>query len=400
MRTLVIADEVPWPRHGGYRIRLEVVVRALATLGPLDVFSVLHDDREPTELSAPPADLPLSRYEVIANRERRSPTTRLLHWISGHRPRELVWHDDRATRAALASWVRPPYDLAWYSQADAYLRFADVVAAPSIVDLIDLRDVVLEHRDRLPVNGLRGRAARWADRIDRRRWSRLNRSIAARVEAVTVCSPLDRSRLGVRNVHVVPNAYPAPDRPLRRREPTPGGETLLYIGALGYPPNEDAVRYLVRDVLPQVRNVLPGVTARIVGRDASAVSDLRDVRGVEIVGEVDDLRPELKTADLAVVPIRYGGGTRVKILEAFACRIPVVSTTVGCEGLGVVDGCEVAIADDAVGFAEACIRVLSDPDLRRSMTDAAHARWEQEFRSEKVEARIVELVRDVVEDRP
>jgi glycosyltransferase involved in cell wall biosynthesis len=398
MRTLVIADEVPWPAHSGYRIRLETVLRALATVGSLDLFSVLHDDREPSELPPPPADVSLTRYEVVANRDRRSAIGRFVRWIGGRRPRELVWHDDRAARAALAAWADSSYDLVWYSQADVYARSSGVIAGPSIVDLIDLRDVVLEHRDRLPVSSLRERAMRLADRVDRRRWSRLDRSIAARVAAVTVCSELDRARLGVSDAHVVPNAYPAPDEPTRLHEPTPGTEQLLFVGGLTYPPNEDAVRFFVRDVLPNVRKVLPGATARVVGRGAAAVSDLRGVPGVEIVGEVEDLRPELEAADLAVVPVRFGGGTRLKILEAFAYRIPVVSTTVGCEGLDVVDGREVAVADGADALANACIRVLTDRDLRRHLTDVAYDRWEQDFRSEQVEDRIVQVVRRVIED--
>lgn len=108
---------------------------------------------------------------------------------------------------------------------------------------------------------------------------------------------------------------------------------------------------------------------------------------------------ELSRADLVVVPVRYGSGTRVKILEAFAHRIPVVSTPVGAEGIGGEAGVHLLVGEDAPALAEACARLLTEPQLRRSVTDAAHDLFEERFRSEVVEGAVARLAREVASSR-
>jgi glycosyltransferase involved in cell wall biosynthesis len=99
---------------------------------------------------------------------------------------------------------------------------------------------------------------------------------------------------------------------------------------------------------------------------------------------VPDLTVELREAALAVVPIRFGGGTRIKILEAFAHGLPVVTTTVGAEGLEVEDGRHLLVADDADALASACLRLLDDRDLRSRLAAAGRALWQERYRSSAV----------------
>jgi glycosyltransferase involved in cell wall biosynthesis len=112
-----------------------------------------------------------------------------------------------------------------------------------------------------------------------------------------------------------------------------------------------------------------------------------------VVGRVPDIADELARADLVVVPIRFGSGTRLKILEAFAHRIPVVSTTLGAEGLDAEDGVHLLIADDATSMAVACARLLTDRSMRKALTLAAHALVVQRFQAELVEDIIADLAR-------
>ena len=114
------------------------------------------------------------------------------------------------------------------------------------------------------------------------------------------------------------------------------------------------------------------------------------------MGEVADVTAELMAADIVVVPIRFGGGTRIKILEAFAHRIPVVSTTVGCEGLDVVDGEHLLVADDPATFASACIRLHENADLRASLVAAAAELWTNRYRWTVVTPAIVSAVQAAV----
>jgi glycosyltransferase involved in cell wall biosynthesis len=390
VRTLLVSDEVPWPLTSGYRIRLRNVLQALARLGAVDLWSVLLDDRPPDAV-APPTDTPARRVEVRVHAARRSGAARLARWVLGHRPRELGWHDERDLRRALETFARPPYDLVWYSGLSTFVRFEGIVDAPTIVDFDNLVDVMLEHRRAIPVGSTREQAARCADRIDRRRWARLQTSVAGRVGAVVVCSELDRERLRASNGAVVPNAYAAPEPPVPRLRPRDGDGTLLFVGLLTYPPNADAVRFLANEILPTVRRSLPDVRARVIGRHDGALADLHDTPGLEIVGPVDDLDAELRAADVAVVPVRSGGGTRVKILEAFAYRLPVVATPIGCEGLDVVAGRDLLVAADGEAFASACVELLTDATRQAAITDAGYARWHADYRPEVVEAAVTEL---------
>jgi glycosyltransferase involved in cell wall biosynthesis len=139
-------------------------------------------------------------------------------------------------------------------------------------------------------------------------------------------------------------------------------------------PNEDAMIYFCRDVLPLIRAEEPDVQLSIVGRAPTpAVKQLADHAGVRVTGRVDDVRPFMRDAAVYIVPLRIGGGTRLKIFEAMAMGKAVVSTTVGAEGLPVTSGEHVLLADEANTFSRAVVRLLRDVDRRRQLEAAARA---------------------------
>jgi glycosyltransferase involved in cell wall biosynthesis len=138
-------------------------------------------------------------------------------------------------------------------------------------------------------------------------------------------------------------------------------------------PNEDAMLYFCRDVLPIIDAEEPATTVTIVGRAPTpAVRKLADDHAnVRVTGRVDDVRPYMHEAAVYIVPLRIGGGTRLKIFEAMAMGKAVVSTTVGAEGLPVVDGTHVAIADRPDAFAHAVVALMRDPVRRAALESAA-----------------------------
>jgi glycosyltransferase involved in cell wall biosynthesis len=205
---------------------------------------------------------------------------------------------------------------------------------------------------------------------------------------VTLCSRLDVERSGLPNAHVVANGYERTVAP----PPERGGATFLFVAALGYPPNADAARWFVREVLPSVQAHHPDATVRIVGGNEGSVRDLAARPGVEVLGRVPDIRTELDRATVAVVPIRSGSGTRLKVVEALANRLPIVSTSVGVEGIDVVDGVHALVADDAASFAAACSRLLDEPELRAALADAGEALWEDHYRWSTIRRELGELV--------
>jgi glycosyltransferase involved in cell wall biosynthesis len=357
----------------------------------VDFLAVILEGR--IEPPPPPADLPLSRLVVIrAGGQAKKQTRRFWHWVTGRLPRSLIWRDWTAARELMASWSDRPYDLVWFSHAPAYFALADLVAPPHIVDLDNLESSLLRHRRwSLVRSGMRGparsavaaiRAA--ADAVDERRWRKLEQEIADAGASIVVCSGLDRARLGRENVWVVPNGYERAHslEPTEMGPARSAGPVLIMVGLLTYSPNQDAAAFFTAQILPHVRRQYRNARFKLVGlyESDAAVAPLRRLPGVEVLGEVAEVAAELAAADIAVVPIRFGGGTRIKILEAFAYRIPVVSTTVGCEGLDVVDGEHLLIADDPAAFAAACVRLHEDADLRARLVTAAAQLWETRYR--------------------
>jgi sugar transferase (PEP-CTERM/EpsH1 system associated) len=148
---------------------------------------------------------------------------------------------------------------------------------------------------------------------------------------------------------------------------------LVFTGSMDWLPNEDAAVHFCEHILPRIRAAEPRVSVALVGRSPTAtVHRLAElVPGVEVTGRVDDVRPHLAKAALVVVPLRIGGGTRLKIYEAMAMGKAVVSTSVGAEGLPVVAGRDVAIADAPEEFAAQVLRLLRDPVARGAMETAA-----------------------------
>lgn len=178
-----------------------------------------------------------------------------------------------------------------------------------------------------------------------------------------------RHRYGLENISTVPNAVDIPDlADSRTNEKKP--LSLLLIGNLDYLPNKDAAEQLVGSILPRIRERLPDALLHIVGA-GKITAELAQYPGVETHGFVTDLAPLYAATDIAVVPLRAGGGSRLKILEAFAYGVPVVATAAGAAGLDVSDQDQLLIADSDVDFVGAVLRLTSDSGLSAGLTASA-----------------------------
>ena len=185
------------------------------------------------------------------------------------------------------------------------------------------------------------------------------------------CTALRSRHPGHAFVHV-PNAVRAPHSSATAGVRDP--RSILFVGSLDYLPNEDAVAFFARSILPLIRQADDRMTFRIVGVGQSeSIVAVRSLPGVNLIGAVPDLAPEYASAGMLVVPLRAGSGTRIKILEAFQHRTPVVSTTKGAEGLAVINGEHLLIADTPEEFAAACLRLSTDEALCRRLTEKARA---------------------------
>lgn len=214
---------------------------------------------------------------------------------------------------------------------------------------------------------------RLLEALDLARLRRFERRAMAGVDAAVCCSDEDARLLRSLNpsspVAVVANGVD-PDH-FRALAEAEGPPTLVFIGTLDYPPNVDAVEHFFHAIYPHLRRLVAEVRVRIVGRNPlPEVLGWGSLPGVTVIGSVPDVRPHLADASAVVVPLRVGGGTRIKILEALAAARPVVSTSVGAEGLGLIDGEHLLLADDPEAFAGAAARLLGDGALRRRLAEA------------------------------
>jgi glycosyltransferase involved in cell wall biosynthesis len=182
---------------------------------------------------------------------------------------------------------------------------------------------------------------------------------------------------------VVPNGvdttffHPAPPG----MAPAPGADPqIVFTGMMAYYPNHDGVLYFADAIWPAIRRELPAAHWLIVGAEPPpAVRALDGAAGITVTGRVDDVRPYSWRSGVSIVPLRMGGGTRLKIVEALAMGQAVVSTSVGCEGIAVAPGRNLVVADDPAAFAAAVVDLLRDPARAAAIGAAGRALAEQQY---------------------
>jgi polysaccharide biosynthesis protein PslH len=168
---------------------------------------------------------------------------------------------------------------------------------------------------------------------------------------------------------------------------------LVFTGSMDWLPNEDAIRYFVDEILPLIKQRIPDVTLTVVGRNPypSLVELSKSNDSIVVTGRVDDVRPFMERAAVYIVPLRIGGGTRLKIFEAMAMEKAIVSTTIGAEGLPIKNGEELILADTPESFSDSVVRLLEDQDLARRVGERAAIKVRSTFGWRRVAERFAEL---------
>lgn len=412
---LAVTDFFPWPPRNGGTLRTSVAVEALAESGDLDLFS-LCDPREPAPVVPP--DVRLRRVGTAEYPGFDSSGRWRLQWLLPHgrrgAPMEVAMRCvDDGPRRAFVAWLDEdpgaaerrtaphPYDLVWFARATIFEWLGRPALGPTVVDLHDLESFKERRRSALMVSttGDLGRRVRQAvaasqARVNARRWRVFEQSVADTADRILLASADDARRAALPRVTVLPNTFRRPARPVGKPQPS-DPPTLLFPGTFDYGPNVDGAHWLVAEIGPRIRARRPGAAIRLAGRTWPGLHELHHPPEVVVRGEVPEMETELAGADVVVVPVRYASGTRLKILESFAHRIPVVSTPVGAEGLDVDDGVHLLIAKTAQDFADACARLVDDLGLRRRVVDAAQSRFLERYEAQMARDRIAGLVDEV-----
>lgn len=254
--------------------------------------------------------------------------------------------------------------------------------------ILDMDDFESESAQRTLVlqQAQMGRVLALAARVDLIKLRALERALAKRCGAAFLCSHEDRRKFIERNpggrIQVVPNGYRVPAAVLSA--PINERKRLLYVGSLNYLPNIDAIGYFVEQIWLPFLNT-GEFELMVAGRQApAALIALCQRDGITLIQDPPEIESVYAASDLLVVPLRIGGGTRIKILEAFGYGRPVVTTTIGAEGLDLNDGEHALFADAPQAFAEACRRVLGDETLARRLVSTARTLLQQRFSAEQI----------------
>lgn len=405
MRVCFVTNRPAWPLNPGFKLRAGMVLQALAECADVDVVMALPDRYD--DVPVPPG-IDLSKV-TVHDIPKRSTVDSLRTWARSDLPMSMVKVDWGHAAGKVAEQVGAgSYDVVWVLAGTAWtvvdrgaLRRA---GTRLVLDLDDLEDQKIRHRIASTSGWPRSVSEaflRLQDRIDLPRWEQLHREVYARADAVTVCSELDVRRVsdaspGVK-VLAVPNGYRDPQR-LQTEDDLSPVPTLLFVGDLGYRPNEEAAAFLCEQVLPLVRAEVSDVRVRIVGKNPGGQA-WATLPGVEVLGRVDSIDDEILGASVSVAPLLSGGGTRIKIIEAMAFGVPVVATTVGAEGLNSIDGRHLLIADDPASFARSCLQLIADADLRRRLRAAGRALYEADYTPTAVRSSVQRVLDSVMVEK-
>lgn len=397
MRTLFISGVVPWPLDNGARIRVYHLLRAVARVSDVTLVCFTSGQRDLENLTHL-ADL-TSSVHTVARESCRFYSDRLLPpWarrlrslketcVDGRPELLRCWESEAAVELMHGLNCRH-FDVVW-GETLGCLRLLEQF--PNARRMLDLYDV--EHSKA-------GRAIRvsrptWKTvlrAIEREKLRRLERGLLRRGIEVLVCSANDRRLLGEQDgIHIVPNGVALPENAMAPAA-TPAA-TYLFAGTLNYAPNVDAVHYFCRRILPLIHKRVADARVVIAGRDPDpSVWQLDNGRTILVKPDVPDMATYLRGAMCAIVPIRIAGGTRLKILEAFAHCVPVVSTTIGAEGIEANPGEHLLLADTPDAFARACVQ-MQDDHLRARLAASAYALVREKYEWSRISETVASLLR-------
>ena len=391
LRVLVVSAQFPFPPHFGFATRVYQLTRQLAARHDTTLLSyVAPGGDEHVERLRQELDVEVVRQQPPSLVSKR--TSQLLSVASPHPfscrsvySRELQQAIDRLCASRRFDVIQ--------LESSLLCAFRFPREALLVLDEHNLEYEVFQRMQ----EGERSLPRRAFNRVEHLRFRRFEQRWWRQVAACVLTS--DREKVIVRRhapgtpTEVVPNGVDVAS--FRPTGDAPEPRTMVFNGLLHYRPNLDAAYHLVDEIWPLVRQRVPDAVVTIVGRGDP--EDLRRLArpGVVVTGEVPDVRPYLERAAIVGVPVRMGGGTRLKVVEGLAMGKAMVSTTLGCEGVKVVDGESIAIADTAETFAASVVRLFEDRAEADALGRGGRALMEREYSWDIAGARLEELYQRV-----
>jgi len=373
MRVLWVKADKLLPVENGGNIRTYHVLRYLASRHELTFYSYYGGTPDPDYEIELQRQLPGS-VTVCTGKKELSGVARGLDYavhLGSQAPYAVSRFADTRVRQQLAVWFREPrFDVAVCDFLDAAVNFPEQLRIPSVLFQHNVESEIWRRHAETAGNP----AEKMMYGLEFRKMLRYEQSAVRKFHHVIAVSENDRTLMmqwveGDR-ITVVPTGVDlrqyTPDPSLLEPEPV-----VTFVGAMDWEPNVDGVEYFCGEVWPAIKAEVPEARLRVVGRNPVSRVSKWASESIEVTGRVPSVVEYLRQSAIVVVPLRVGGGTRLKIYEAMATAKAVVSTTVGAEGLDVHHGRDVILADDARAFSQAVIMLLRDSDLRRRYEKAA-----------------------------
>jgi glycosyltransferase involved in cell wall biosynthesis len=366
LKVLVIDEEIPYPPDSGKRIRTWNLLKRLALTHTVHLLCYGRpEDPRCRVLSS--AGIVLRLVDPPDQREGFSLYSRLFANLFSRYPYSVVKHYSRRFQGSLDRLLASEHWDLLHCEWTPYARFLRTVSLPTVIATHNVESQIWQRRADLSkgiVERVFFRLQEW-----KMAWFERKALLAARV--VTAVSEGDAKKMkswGIDDVAIIPNGVD-PDSYTPSNNEAPG--EILSIASLDWFPNAESMSYFAQEILPLIQHRRPNVVFRIVGRrpPRSLQQSLQGLPGVDFVGEVDDVRPHLDRAAVVVVPLRVGGGSRLKILEALAAGKAVVSTSVGAEGLELQAGRHLLVADSPDDFATRVVSLLESPTERTRLAN-------------------------------
>jgi glycosyltransferase involved in cell wall biosynthesis len=383
MHVVIVDGDVSYPPTSGKRLRTLHLLLPLARRHHLTYIARCHGG--PDEARAAGRFLrehgiePVLVEAPLPRKAGPAFCARLAANLLSSLPYSAASHASRRMRRAVEDYAATHRVDLWQFEWSPYVPTLRRPSAPRVLIAHNVDSLLWRRYYETEANPLR----RWYVRGQWRKFERFERRIFAEVDRVVAVSADDaalvRGWFGVERVAVVDNGID-PDF-FARVEPSGRPEDILFLGSLEWRPNLDALRLLLDGIFPAVRAAVPSARLRVVGRNAPPwlARRVRECEGVELFSNVPDVRPFLAQSGVMAVPLRVGGGSRLKILEALACGLPVVSTRVGAEGLRLRPGEDLDMVETANEMAAALLACVRHPARARRMAAVARERVRQRY---------------------
>lgn len=379
MKIIVIDEEFPYPANTGKRTRSFNLLSRIARNHSLHYLAYGSADSESFEVFKQCKMNPIAVPNQVPSKSGPFFYFRLLGNLGSEYPYVVSSHYSRLFEGALRKTIdnlKPDLIICEWTPYAVYVRHI-----AGIKKLIVAHNVETNIWQRYRENETNP-AKKWYIGKQAQKLAAFERGAFNWVDGATAVSDVDAAQIRDFNptlpVEVVENGVELEYfRAKRDHSPTSG---LVFVGTMDWRPNQDAVVYFVKDIFPALRKRLPDVEAVFVGRKPPRqILDLNRIPGVTVTGSVDDVRPYMDAAAVYIVPLRIGGGTRLKILDALAMEKPVVSTSVGAEGLDVTPGTDILLADTPEEFVSKIEALLQDPQKARSLGEKGRQLVEERY---------------------